>query len=173
LTAAGQLIVIAALARQDADAQWRRWMGLGGLFAFMSLDEAVNIDGHIAGFVATQMATSNPVIVLTPFVAVAVGLGFYFSPLLGRETRREAWRFIGCAAVFVGGALGMEIVSQLIGNAWGKDSGYYIVTAGLEETLETIGCALFCLALGSYATTRWRGWSVTVSRPPGVSGNNR
>lgn len=171
--AAGLLAVIAALARQDADPQWRRWLALAGLFAFMSLDEAVNIDGHIATFVAGQIGTSDPVKVLTPFVVVAAALGGFFAPLLASVPRRDAIRFVCCAAIFVGGALGMEIVSQVIGNASGKDSGYYVLAAGIEESLETIGATLFCLALGSYAAVRWHGWSVMVFRSQRAATSSR
>jgi hypothetical protein len=165
LIATGLLVVVAALAKQDADPQWRRWLALAGLFGFMSLDEAVNIDGHVAGFISGQLSTADPLNVLMPFAVIAAALGGYFTPLLGRIPRLDAVRFVCCAAIFVGGALGMEIVSQLIGNAAGRNSVHYIFAASVEETLETVGCTLFCLTLGSYVSKRWRGWSLTVSRP--------
>ena len=169
LIVGGLLTVIAALARQDTDVQWRRWLALAGLFAFMSLDEAVNIDGHIATFIAGQIGTSDPVRVLAPFVVIAAAMGAFFAPLLAKVPRRDAIRFICCAALFVGGVLGMEIVSQVIG----KDSGYYALAAGIEESLETIGAALFCLALGSYAAVRWGEWSVMVFRSQRAVANSR
>lgn len=163
LIAAILLALIATLAKQDADPEWRRWTTLAALFAFMSLDESAHLHAYSTQFMENQFGTSNVFVVLTPIMMIAGTLSIYFARLLFRVPRHHAIRFACCGLLFVGGVLGVEIGSHFIGNAFGRTSVHYVLAASLEESLETVGATLFCLALISYLKERWQSWSITFN----------
>ena len=63
--------------------------------------------------------------------------------------------FVGSGLLFVGGAVGVEIISAREADIHGSESVYYSVLYTIEELFEMIGIAIFCywwqrgLCLGS------------------------
>lgn len=157
------LLIIAALARGDGDRDWRQWMVLAGTLAFISLDESVNLHGIVLGPLVSHFGANQPLLWMSPALIAIAGLGAYFSPFLLRLPRRDAYRFIFCGAVFVAGAIGMEIISTTFAYKYGTGSVQYIMSATAEETLEIAGAALFFNALVSYIRDRWATLDITLT----------
>jgi hypothetical protein len=82
-------------------------------------------------------------------------------PFLFRLPARFRLLFIVSGAVYVGGGIGVEIVSQLYADASGKWDPIYAALATLEETLEMLGVALLIYALLQRLAT----FSMSVPRP--------
>ena len=84
------------------------------------------------------------VIIATP---VVIALGLYFIPFLLRLPRSTAIRMVTAGAVFVGGALGTEFLCGYFASTSGIEALPYMVTAAIQECLESIGMTMFLIAL--------------------------
>jgi hypothetical protein len=165
LLAAGLLAAIAGLSRRENDADWRRWSLPAILFLFMSIDEASAVHEVLIKPLRSAFGLGGIFFFswVIPALFVIAGLGLYLVPFVLRLPYRHALRFALCGAIFVGGAVGMEMVSDYYASRDGMEARSYIVAACAEETLEIIGATLFCAALFAYLRERWGTWTLRVT----------
>lgn len=166
LAASALLALLAAEARAAKRPMPLAWAGLSAIFLFMSIDEAVSIHEslghllrrtwHLTG--ALHYAWVIPYGLFTLFVGVT-----YIRFLL-RLPRPIAWGFVLSGALYVGGALGVEMIDAAVGQAMGEHSVAYLILIGFEETAESLGVILFIYALLRYAAAV--GASATLSAAP-------
>lgn len=142
-------VTLGAIAPAAPDGQGRYWSLLAAVFGYLSIDEAVGLHEQLNELVHL----GGPLYfgwILPAGVAVAL-LGAAYLRFLLRlppETRR---RFLLAGALYVGGALLMEIPLGLWTEAHGDgDLGYALIDF-VEESLEMIGATLFLLALLRHA----------------------
>lgn len=152
LAAAGLLGLIGSARRRIAGGMWTSWLGLAGLFVFMSIDEATSL----------HEALNEPMAALTPLAHVhfpwifAAGVlvlivGVLYLRFLFTLPRRTRGLFIASAGLLVGGALLMEVVEEFVATIeQGIDNGPMAVLCGIEESMEMAGIALFIYALLDY-----------------------
>ncbi|RYE10863.1 MAG: hypothetical protein EOP22_02995 [Hyphomicrobiales bacterium] len=144
LATAGILMIICSYAeRAGAHRTWLGWRVLGIGFLYASLDEAAALHEWFGeGFKwlpdSTGALNFRWVVVGIPIV-IAVGL--LFLPFLFRLPRRTAMRLVVAGAVFVGGALGVEMISAMVDFAEGRSFTYQLLMA-CEEAMEMIGVIL-------------------------------
>jgi hypothetical protein len=74
-------------------------------------------------------------------------------PFLLRLPRSTAIRFIIAGAIFVGGALGTELICGYLATNGGLENIAYKTTAAAQECLETLGMMLFVMALLRHIAT--------------------
>jgi hypothetical protein len=154
LAACGVLLMIvgACLAQRALpDATRWRWLGVG--FLYLALDEGARVHER-ANTVVNELGISLPALrfgwVLVGIVAVFALIPVYLPAVLRlpRDLRRLA---ILSALLYVGGALGMEMVgASLYGR--GTDDALYQTAVLIEETGEMAGVGLFFVTL-------WWWWS--------------
>ena len=128
------------------------WVGLSLIFLYISVDEASRIH-ELA--VAPIRAAFDPrgflyfawVIPAMILVAVFVLAYLKFLAALPKETRR---RFLIAGAIFVAGALGMELIGGAYLDQQGRPDLAYAMIASTEEFLEMLGVVVFIYALLSY-----------------------
>ncbi|MGB3585591.1 MAG: hypothetical protein WBA23_03570, partial [Tunicatimonas sp.] len=87
---------------------------------------------------------------IIPGALITLGLGIYFLKFLIKlppETRKQ---FIIAGSVFVGGALGVELLGGSYAFYYTQDSFSYTMIATLEEFMEMTGIILFIRALLLY-----------------------
>ena len=96
---------------------------------------------------------------------VLVGAVFLlYARFLWRLPPRTRWRFLVAGGLYVGGALGMELLGGKLHTELGYNTPWYIAAAQLEEVLEMSGVIVFIDALLSYASAhlagplRWGRW---------------
>ena len=130
-----------------ADLDRPRWWLLAAAFAYISLDEAIEIHEH-AGFFETHGVLYFSWII--PAAGVVLGLGLFYLPFLRRLPPPTRVRFVVAGVVFVAGALGMELPLGWWTEAHGDDTLGYGLIDWVEETLELIGASLFLRALWLY-----------------------
>jgi len=124
-----------------------QWQGLGLIFVYLSLDEMISIHEKLN---ATFHNIPN-VLGLLRFhwviggAMAALAVALLFIPFLLRLPRATAIRLIVAGAVYVFGALVMEMID---GEFYGRPVPYAVLTS-IEETLEMIGAgmALRCVLL--------------------------
>ena len=149
------LLLISALLMQrlghnsnpDAADDWRL---LSKIFIFLALDEALQI--HEILIIPGLRHQVHPALASTwvvPYAALALIMLWKFRSFLGSIPRATATGLLRSGAVYVGGAIGMEMIgsfavrSRLIR----LHSAWYGAITGLEEALELLGIILLIDAL--------------------------
>lgn len=127
-------------------ASWiARWIVLSGLFAYISLDELIQLhEVASAWFDTTGVLYFGWVI---PAAAIVLGLGLWYLPFLRALPPRTRRRFVAAGVVFVSGALVMELPLGWWTERAGADNLTYAMIDWVEETLELVGVSMFLLAL--------------------------
>ena len=141
--AAALMFVVARASPKLLPSDRTRWRVLGGIFVFLALDENLRIhetvgDTSSFNFGAAGLAIYMPAVVL---------LGLFWLPLLRRLDGRLRRLLLAAAALYVGGAGGIETASQLYAGVAGKATPLYVILATLEETFEMTGVAVLVYAL--------------------------
>lgn len=149
LFACGTVLALIGLEASRARSPLRGyWYGLAALFAYLSLDEFVGFHEHLGGLVELHGALYFSWVVPAG-VAVAI-VGSTFVPFLRRLPRRTRRQFLIAGALYVGGALGMELPLGYWTERAGSDNLVYALIDGVEEGMELAGTTLFLLALLEY-----------------------
>lgn len=137
---------IAAGAAARGAARWRRhWWGVAIGLGYVSLDEAAEIHEHLGGLIGTHGVLYFDWVVFAIAILIVLAvvyLGFVIA--LPRATRAG---LIVAGAVYVAGAVGMELPLGWWTERFGSDGLGYALIDWLEETLEMIGATLALLAL--------------------------
>jgi len=142
------LLFIARLKFDDGDGHRWGWLGLGLGFAFMALDEATQIHEllyRVPGF------DSGAWLWIVPFGILLLIIGFTFLPFLLDLDRTYRRLFLLSAALFLGGAMGVELIADVtIGGTSQGANWPATLFVGVEEILEMAGVALFIVSLIRY-----------------------
>lgn len=154
--ASGLLGLIAAGARRRGESWWV-WAGLAAAFAFLGVDELLQFHERmnrlrLPGFTSPFLAF--PWVVWYGLFAGALGLALI--PFLRRLPGRTRVRCLGAAALYLGGALGFEMLGAAEYARHGLTDWHYAALYTLEETFEMAGLALFIHALVIHALVRYR-----------------
>jgi hypothetical protein len=145
--AAALLLVQSRIARPTGYATY--WLILSVGFLYLALDEFAQLHEQLivplrAMAAFTDLLTFPWVIVAAPAVIIAAT---FFLPFLLRLPRGLAFGFVAAGLVYVGGALGMEMLNGRLTTYTGWGSPYYLVGTVIEETLELVGIGLFLSVL--------------------------
>ena len=151
LTCAILLSFVAYLAKQKNERFLRHWQLLSLIFIYLSLDEALSFHERlirpVRGFLGTEgflyFAWVIPAAVL-----LSVFLVGYLS-FLAALPKRVRQLFLIAGSVFVGGALGMEMVGGKILSLQLPEA-IYVLCVTCEEFLEMLGVIIFLYALLTY-----------------------
>lgn len=169
LLGAGCLLVFAGMFyRSRDDRWWKHWTALGALFGLLSLDEAI-------GLHETLMAPMSKLVsaegifhfawVIPGAIVVAV-LGLAWLPFLWNLEKTTRNRFIAAACLFVGGALGLEMVGGLVLESFGEYSIAYMLTTTVEETCEMLGMVVFISSIIAHLSREISEIRLTLSPAP-------
>jgi len=143
------LTAIAGDAAARGGPRRRHWAGLAAGFFLMSLDEAIELHEHLGGLVGAGGPLYFDWIVPAAIVVAAVA-AIYLPFLRELPPRRRRW-FVLAGALYVGGAVGVEVPLGWWTDHAGTDNAVYALIDWVEETLELAGATLFLLALAE----RW------------------
>jgi len=174
LLGAALLLMVIARAKWRTWAPYaRHWAVLAAIFVGLSIDEAARIH-ELATLPVRKVLHPGGVLAFAwvipagAFVAV-VGLAFLsFVRHLPAATRRL---FVLAGGLYVGGALGFELVGGWISERWGLAGLAYLAEATLEETAEMMGIVIFIHALLTYIAreigpVEWRVTTGPARREP-------
>lgn len=84
--------------------------------------------------------------VIPGLLLVAV-LGLYFLRFLMTLPQQTTRRFIASAALYLGGAIGFELLGGRQAELYGRDNWAYSMYSTIEESLEMVGVTVFIWAL--------------------------
>jgi hypothetical protein len=147
--AASALLVLAAAllvaSAERAATDRAAWWALAGVFAFLSLDEAIEIHEHLGGLVpGSGVLFFSWVIPGAAFVGV---VALAFARFLLRLPAPHRRRFVLAGGLYVSGALLLELPLGWWTEREGDDNLTYGLLDWLEESLELAGSTVFVLAL--------------------------
>jgi hypothetical protein len=164
---ASLLLVCAALLGVIAVERWRsrdryrvHWVALAIIFLGLSVDDAADVHGHASYKLHETLDTGGFLAYAWVIPAAALTLIFVvaYIPFLRHLPRAVALRFIIAGALFVGGALGMEMIQARYDTLHGVENMPYRIMVAIEEGMEMAGTILFISVLMSYL----RGLSNTI-----------
>jgi hypothetical protein len=161
------LAISALTSRANGDSWWKHWAGLAGLFAALSIDEAVGFHEQLMDPVRAMIGDVSVLHFawVIPGAVFVLAVGFTFLGFLRSLPLRTSLRFIGSGAIYVGGALGLEVVGGWLFATVGEADLRYIAVATLEESCELFGLILFLRAVLIHFEQTFGRLSLTVLPP--------
>ena len=151
LGASGLLALIAAHVRAAGGAFQRHWWGLAVLFAYLSVDEMASLHERLADLPflpeTTGLLHYQWVILGIPLVAL---FAFTYLRFFWHLPRRWKGLFVGAAVLYVGGAIGVEMLAGRYASLYGELHMGHALLVTAEEACELLGVALFVYALLDY-----------------------
>jgi len=147
-------VLLALIARQTQNTGGRflwHWAALAVLFAFLSVDEATSLHERMkpplrALFHIQEMGPLWFAWVI-PYGAAVIALAIIYLRFVLHLAPPIRTRVLAAGALYVGGALGMEILAADRWAAHGDDLIYNFFYVTAEETLEMAGLVIFIGAL--------------------------
>ena len=140
---------VASAARASGDRWHRHWRGLSVIFAYLSLDELVQLHEQVV--VPLREALSLGGVLRFAWVVVAVPLvvvfAIFFLRFLMAQPLWTRVAFTASGVVYVGAAVGMEMIGALVVTAFGFQSLLYAAVSAVEEGAEMLAVVLFLGAL--------------------------
>lgn len=156
LVSAIVLIVIGIGKKSAGDRYAAHWLALGAIFGGLSMDEMASLHEMTMPLFRSLLEGSSygggylwfSWVIAGGIFVMLVGLAYLrFLAHLPAKTR---WLFLLAAALYVGGAIGMEMIGAKQHYLFGRNNYQYALIVGMEETCEMAGIALFIYALLSY-----------------------
>lgn len=161
------LAISAVTCRANGDRWWKHWAGLAGLFALLSIDEAVGCHEQLMDPVRAMIGDVSVLHFawVIPGAVFVLVVGLTFLGFLRSLPRGTSLRFIGSGAIYVGGALGLEVLGGWLFATVGETDLRYIAVATLEESCELFGLILFLRAILIHFEQAFGRLSLTVLPP--------
>jgi hypothetical protein len=195
LAASVLLLTIGVAKRNTRDRFAYHWLALAAIFLVLAIDEAVMFHEMLVNSMRDAFQLGGifffPWVIPAMFAVLIVGL--LYLRFLAHLEPRTRWLFVAAATLFVGGAVGMEMVAGVIieehgvatvGDASsevieevGAASIRHTIVQTIEESLEMLGVVVFIYALLDYlgrhvGLLRLRILGADAGRPTeGVRGN--
>ncbi|HEX5387000.1 MAG TPA: hypothetical protein VFW66_09895 [Gemmatimonadales bacterium] len=144
---------IAVLRRLRGATFVRHWTWLAFIFAYLATDESLVIHEQLTPFMRAHFHVHGFLYRawVIPVGLLLVAFVLAYLPFLGHLTRRMRILFIVSGAIYVGGAMGVEMVNtELMQNVYGPAFGWRVVELAMqnvEELMEMGGIVLFVYTL--------------------------
>jgi hypothetical protein len=152
LICSGLLALIARIHWNRLDGKRYYWLGLAILFFFLGLDEGTAIHEELSDFLEEYMVAEGALYFLwvIPYSIASAVLALLYLRFVWQLPKVTRARFIAAGLLFLGGALGFEMLSAIAADRSGYDSVSYTLLYSIEELLEMLGIVLFLYALLSH-----------------------
>jgi hypothetical protein len=148
--AAAAVFAVAGRRRSLDEADWTTWYGLGAVVALMSLDEMTSLHeaaGHLIDE-RVDVPVFGKYAWIIPGTVAAIAAGWVLLRAVRPLPTMTRRRLTGAATVFIGAALGIEVLEALLLNDGHNylGDGMHVLT-GTQECLEMLGVILFLRAM--------------------------
>jgi hypothetical protein len=154
------LLGLISLAAFDERDRWRwHWTVLGLLFLLLAYDEAASFHERLMP-IGRALVGGEGVLFFTWVIfgaAFVLVVGLAYLRFVLALPRRTSTLFVVAGALYVGGALGVELWGGRFASAHGLDNVGFHLIATVEETLEIAGQILFGHALLGHIVAREAG----------------
>lgn len=125
------------------------WWGMTAVAGWMSLDEATELHEHLAGLVDTSFDSSGLLYFnwVLPATIIVLALALAYVPFVRALAVPTRTRLVVAAAVYITGALVMELPLGAWTDHHGTEGLGYALIDWVEETMEMVGSTLALVAL--------------------------
>lgn len=143
-------IGVAALQTHQRDGWY--WIGLAATFAFLSLDEMLELHEQLIEPVRNALGAGGLLFYawIVPYSAATILLVTVYWNFLWRLPRDIAKWMVLAGAIFVAGAVGVEMLGGLVFERMGSINPIYVLLQTIEEVCEMSGIVLFIYATSTY-----------------------
>lgn len=145
--------VIAVSVWRSSGDYFRSWLGLSILFVLLAIDETIMVHEMVDTALHESLGLGGIFYfawVIPGSIFAALFAAAYLKFLLHLDSLTR-WRFVTAGALFVLGAVGMEMVAGLIADSsLGLQSVAHTISQTVEESLEMLSVVLFIFALLDY-----------------------
>ncbi|MEG4112042.1 MULTISPECIES: hypothetical protein [unclassified Microcoleus] len=145
--------VIAYAKNLDSCRYKRHWKILSFIFLYLSLDEAGQLHENLINPMRSLLNTTTGFLYFTwivPFGFLVALFLISYSKFLLHLPLPTKKMFVAACALYIGGALGMELLGGYQASKVGEDNIVYQIIVTVEESLEMLGIVVFIHALMSY-----------------------
>lgn len=158
------LFIIAYATKLRSGKDYWFWIGLGCLFMFLGIDEAIEIHERVALFVRGTLNTSGVFYFawIIPYGLLVIGVAAAYIPFLLRLPPSTKKLMIISGIIYVAGALGMEAAGSYYHTVTNGKGLYFAILTAIEEPMEMLGIALFLFTLLHYVNRSLGGISLTI-----------
>lgn len=152
---AAVLLTVITIFKKKNDPDVTKWAILAFGFLYMTVDEGMSIHEKLRipmhRFFGDVFPSIFHFVWVIPGIAVICVLTLFFAKFLRRLPAKTRSEFVIAATLFIGGAIGMEMVGGWYAHSHGlKNLTYSIIIVTLEESLEMAGVIVFIYALLEY-----------------------
>ena len=150
------LLVLFRRSRGPHSRDRRYWLALAAVFAYMTLDEYFSIHERLDIPVTNLLGPGSvPKFAwVVPYAVLLAVFAIGFFRFWWRQPRIIRWQLAVAGSIYVGGALGMELIGSHLANTVGDASPLYLMEVVVEESMELIGIALFIRTLATLVQSR-------------------
>jgi hypothetical protein len=143
----------------------RHWLLLGMVFVFLSADELVRLHEKLIYPMSLVLDTTIDLYYIwaIPYGIAALCFAAAYLPFLRHLPRRAGALMVLAGALYVSGAIGMEIVGGTYFYNNGVRDVPHELAVTAEESLEMLGVCVFILSLLSYISARSGGLFIRVT----------
>jgi hypothetical protein len=153
LLAAALLALVGWVASARGQRFARHWLVLGAIFLLLSADETIQFHERVAWPIERVLRLKGAFLYgwVIPALAFLLVLGLSYFKFLAHLSPRTRRRFVLAGVIYVGGAVGLEMVEGVYATRHGNATGAYALLVAVEEVMEMSGVALFVAALLAHA----------------------
>ncbi len=155
--------LLLAVVAHTSRARVRHWWGLCLGFAYISMDEAVGVHEAASSWFDTDGWLYYGWVI--PGTAVVLALAGIYGRFVWELPSEVKTQVIWAGALYVGGALAMELPLGYWAAEYGSDNLGYALIDLVEESLELVGVSLFIAALLDYLSIQNVQIQVGFARP--------
>ena len=159
LCSASLLGLIALLKRQQQDPDLFKWVTLTCGFICLAIDEAWSFHERLIEPVRGLLGHDGLGIFyfawVLPAMAGVLILALLFLKFLLRLPSSTRWSFLGSGAIYLGGAIGVEMIGGRHAESHGFENLTYQLLTHLEESMEMAGIIVFIYALLRYLADQY------------------
>jgi hypothetical protein len=167
LLTAAALLALVALDALASKSRWgRHWAGLSVVYVVLSLDETSEIHERIGSWLRAHLNLHGPFHYagVIPALALAILVGITYIRFLRALPRDTLLGILLSAAIYIGGAAGVEAASGWWAEGHGSRSTALLLVSTVEENLEMIGTLLFILVVLAYFARLCRSVALRAER---------
>lgn len=174
LMAALILTVIGVLKRKERDSYAMQWIVLAVGFLFMAFDELISV--HERMIEPTREILGNEYLGIfyfawvIPMGVLVLSLAILFFKFWWNLPSKTKIYFLIAATIFLGGAVGFELLESKHCEIYGKENLTYIVLTTVEESLEMLGVIVFIKSLLTYITETFGEVQLQLNNSPSEAG---
>ena len=159
-------LLFIALKRKELKAPSTSWFGLSLIFLFLTFDEAASIHELLVDPIRGTFELSGLLYYawVVPYGVALVVFVMAYSRFLLELPKNIAILFVLSGAIYVSGALGVELLGGKHAYLYGTNNILYSVLATIEETLEMLGIAIFIYTLLTYIASELGFIKITITK---------